>query len=115
MAYSLVSQNALTQQAQPVKASLFHRFVAWTDQQEALHHIGWAGFSIMAMAAVFFPATMTVVLMNGAAFGNIIAAMIAFVMVVVLNLAAQPARYTIPALVVACIIDAAVIIVSLLG
>lgn len=92
--------------------SLLQRFAAWSAGQEEQHHIAWTGVSLVATAAVFFPVTMAFILLNGAAFPLIVTAMIALVMVVVLNLAAMPTRYTIPAFLLGIGIDAAVIAAS---
>ncbi len=68
----------------------------------------------MAVAAVFFPATMAVILLNGALFGLIIAAMASFVMIVVANLAALPTRYTIPLLLLGILADVVIAIIAFL-
>jgi uncharacterized membrane protein len=88
-----------------VRENWVSRFFEWAAAEDAERHVGWVGFSVMSMAGVFFPATMTVILLNGALFGLIIAAMVALVLVVVGNLAALPTKYTIPFLFLGVLID----------
>jgi hypothetical protein len=91
--------------------SVIVRFFQWASSQEK-NHVGWVGLSVMLMAAVFFPLTLTAVLFNGPAFSLIIVAMISLVLVVITNLAALPTRYTIPALILGVIMDVIAIIAS---
>src|SRR5580693_2998506 len=72
------------------------RFFKWAAGEDTERHVGWVGITITVMTAICFPLTMAVVLLNGAGFGLIIAAMVSLVLVVVTNLAALPTRYTIP-------------------
>ncbi len=94
------------------KPSIFARFFQWAANEEAEHHIAWVGVSITAMAAVFFPLTMAVVLLNGAQFGLIIAAMAAFVLVTATNLAAMQTKYTIPFFFLGILTNIAIVVVS---
>lgn len=66
------------------------------------------------MTAIFFPATMGVILLNGASFGLIIAAMASLVLVVVSNLAALPTKYTLPCYLLGILIDVVAVVLSLL-
>ncbi len=93
------------------KTSLLAYFLQWAKQQEK-NHIAWVGVSITAMAAVFFPMTMSAILFNGAHFGLIIGAMFALALVVITNLADLPTKYTIPSFVLGIIIDLGLIIAS---
>src|SRR5947209_1311614 len=72
------------------------RFLTWINREEK-NRIAWVGISITAMAAVFFPLTMSAILFNGAVFKLIIGAMVSLALVVITNLAALPVKYTIPA------------------
>ncbi|HLY71743.1 MAG TPA: hypothetical protein VKR53_18545 [Puia sp.] len=94
------------------KKSLLSKFNAWAITEESDHHVAWVGAAITAMAAVFFPLTMTVVLLNGAAFGLIIAAMASLAAVVITNLAAMPVKLTIPFFVLGVLADLAIMITS---
>lgn len=77
-------------------SSLIERFFDWAESEDEIHHVGWVGFSIIVMTAFFFPITMSAILLNGASFGLIVAAMVPLVLVFVTNLAALPTQYTIP-------------------
>ncbi len=100
--------------AKPVLSVKFplQRFILWCTHEEEKHHVGWVGFSITVMTAVFFPLTMSVILLNGAAFGLIIMAMAALTGVVIMNLAALPTKYTIPALFIGIFINLTAICIS---
>jgi uncharacterized membrane protein (UPF0136 family) len=94
--------------------SLIDRFFDWAAKEDVKHHIGWVGFSIVAMTAIFFPVTMSAILLNGASFGLIIAAMVPLVLVFVTTLAALPTRYTIPFIFVGVLAELTIIIMSFL-
>ncbi len=94
--------------------SLVSKFIRWATEQDAENHIAWAGISLIATAAALFPFTMAIILINGAVFPLILGAMVSLVLVVALNLAAMPTRYTIPAFLLSILIDAGVIIASML-
>ncbi len=88
------------------------QFFRWADGQDAAHRIGWAGASLVVTAAVMFPLTMSAILFNGAAFSLIVGAIISLSTVIVMNLAALPTRYTIPAFFAGILLDAGLIIAS---
>jgi len=112
MSYSISQpQNLLFQVTAKTNKSIIKSFFQWAISQEK-YHVGWVGFSVTIMAAVFFPLTLSAVLFNGAVFSLIILAMISLVMVVITNLAALPTKYTIPALFLGIIMDAIAVIVS---
>ena len=94
------------------KASVFTRFFKWAAAQDQVNHVGWVGITVTAMGAVFFPLAMTVILINGASFGLIMAAMAALVLVVVTNLSALPTKYTIPFFLLGVLTDIVVIVAS---
>ena len=87
------------------------RFLTWINREEK-NRIAWVGIGITAMAAVFFPLTMSAILFNGAAFSLIIGAMVSLALVVITNLAALPVKYTIPAFFLGIGIDIVLIIAS---
>jgi hypothetical protein len=112
----IISQSS-TQQFYPgLKEKKFplQRFIAWATEEDKERHIVWVGATITAMAAVFFPLTMSVILINGASFGLIITAMVSLSIVVVTNLAAMPTRYTIPFFLLGILIDLIVVVIALL-
>ena len=92
--------------------SVIKRFFDWAANEDVEHHIGWVGFSIVAMTAVFFPVTMFAILFNGASFGLIIAAMVPLVLVFVTNLAALPTKYTIPFFFIGALAELIILVVS---
>jgi hypothetical protein len=92
--------------------NLIERFFDWAENEDVTHHVGWVGFSILVMTAFFFPITMFAILMNGASFGLIVAAMVPLVLVFVTNLAALPTKYTIPFLFVGVLAELAIIVLS---
>jgi uncharacterized membrane protein (UPF0136 family) len=106
------AENLLTYEPARSRQSAIARFFDWAEKQDVPYHIGWVGGSVLAMTAFFFPLTMAVVLMNGASFGLIIAAMLSLVLVAVSNLAAMSTKYTIPFLVLGIAIDLGVVILS---
>ena len=99
--------------AQVRRQKTISRFLTWLNQEEK-NRIAWVGIGITAMAAVFFPLTMSAILFNGAAFSLIIGAMFSLALVVITNLAALPVKYTIPAFFLGISIDIVLIIASFL-
>ncbi|HZX58589.1 MAG TPA: hypothetical protein VFE54_07675 [Mucilaginibacter sp.] len=114
MAYSISNHAANYMDYQPASRnpSALTRFFNWAAREDQSHHIGWVGATVIAMGGVFFPGTMAVIGFNGGSFGLIIAAMIAFVVVVVTNLAALPTKYTIPLFFLAVLADIVVMALS---
>jgi hypothetical protein len=94
--------------------SFIERFFDWATKEDVKHHIGWVGLSIIAMTAIFFPLTMSAILLNGASLGLIIAAMVPLVLVFVTNLAALPTRYTIPFFFAGVLAELIILVVSFL-
>jgi hypothetical protein len=114
MAHTLSHQHAYLLSDKKTHSSVFSRFFAWARRQDEKNHVGWVGASVMTMAGVLFPATMAFILLNGAEFSLIIAAMSALVLVVVTNLAALPVKYTLPFLLLGTLTDVVVIVASFL-
>jgi hypothetical protein len=112
MAYTIQHSEANYQYHLAKKHSSLSNFFSWAEEQDEQNHIAWVGGSVTAMSAVLFPLTMTVILLNGAVFGLIIAAMTSLALVVVTNLAALPTKYTIPFFFLGILIDVAAIAAS---
>ena len=113
MSHTLSSQQHVYLHSETAtRPSALARFFTWAKNEDKVNHVIWVGISVTAMAAVMFPLTMAVVLLNGASFGLIIAAMVSLVLVVVTNLAALPTKYTIPFLFLGGLIDLVAIISS---
>jgi hypothetical protein len=108
---SLAAGNPSLADANP---SLSERFFDWATKEDVKHHIGWVGLSIISMTAIFFPLTMSAILLNGASFGLIIVAMVPLVAVFVTNLAALPTRYTIPFFFAGALAELIIIVMSYL-
>jgi uncharacterized membrane protein (UPF0136 family) len=94
------------------RKSFLSTFTLWAAKQEAEYHVAWVGAAIVLMAGVFFPLTMSVVLLNGAEFGLIIASMASLAIVVITNLAAMPVKLTIPFLILGILTDLVVVFAS---
>lgn len=113
MSYTISSQQKVYQfQETATKPSTLTRFFKWAENEDKINHVSWVGISVTTMAAVIFPLTMAVVLLNGVSFGLIMVAMVSLVLVVVTNLAALPTKYTIPFLFLGGLVDLIVIISS---
>jgi|SRR5215467_6962674 len=112
MSFSLSTSYVNYRQQQAVNKSFLSRFLQWTIAQDKENHVLWVGLSISSMAAVFFPLSMFAILVNGASFGLIIAAMSALALVVITNLAALPTKYTIPFFLIGVIGSIVISIVS---
>ncbi|HTQ63172.1 MAG TPA: hypothetical protein VMI12_00145 [Puia sp.] len=112
----IIAHRGETHQYTPLlrRDSAITRFFKWAEAQDYDHHVGWVGITVTAMSAVFFPLTMAVILLNGASFGLIVAAMAALVLVVVTNLSALPTKYTIPFFLLGVLVDLTAIVVSFL-
>jgi hypothetical protein len=97
MSYTILSQQKVYEYHETAtRPTALPRFFKWAENEDKINHVSWVGISVTIMAAVMFPLTMIVVLLNGASFGLIMAAMVSLVLVVVTNLAALPTKYTIP-------------------
>jgi uncharacterized membrane protein (UPF0136 family) len=114
MAQTLSHQQSYFIQERASHPSVLSRFFSWAENQDEKFHVGWVGASIMLMAGIFFPATMAFILLNGAEFSLIVAAMSSLVLVVVTNMAAMPTKYTIPFLFLGTFANLVVIIASFL-
>lgn len=112
MSFTLTNQQVHKYEEVEKKASFIVRFLKWAEKEDEDNHVTWVGISIAVAAAVTFPVTMLAILLNGAFFGLIIAAMAALALVVVTNLAALPTKYTIPFLFLSVLIDIAIIVTS---
>jgi hypothetical protein len=110
----IVSQSGsgLAYQHVNKKRTVLNRFFSWAANEDAAHHVAWVGISVTLTSAVFFPMTMTAILLNGANFSLIIGAMTTLALVVVVNLAAMPTKYTIPLFFLCALSDLGIILAS---
>ena len=112
MAHTISQQQTYLIREKTSRPFVFYRFFDWAAKQDEKNHVGWVGASVMLMAGVIFPATLAIILLNGAEFSLVMAAMSSLILVVVANLAALPTKYTIPFLVLGTVADLAIIISS---
>lgn len=113
MSYTIPHHQDTFRYKMPVaKLSGISKIFKWAEKQDKINHVTWVGICVTLMAGVLFPVTMTIILLNGAAFSLIMTAMVAMVLVVVSNLAALPTKYTIPILFFGALIDLVAIVCS---
>ena len=93
-------------QVSPV--SLWKKFIGWTDKQEE-NRMLWAAIGIAGHGCAFTILTLLAILFTGNHFIFWPFAIGAMAMTVVVNLAALPARITIPVFFLSLIIDAVII------
>ncbi|HMO62237.1 MAG TPA: hypothetical protein PKC39_02300 [Ferruginibacter sp.] len=92
--------------------ALWQRFVAWADTQEERRFF-WAAISLAGHGTFFTIATMATVILTGNVFGLLAAALFPMVLVVIVNLAALPIRYVIPAFILSLIADLVIIAIAI--
>ena len=92
------------------QVSVFSKFIAWCQGQEEYRML-WMALAFLGLIGVAMPLTLVgVVFLAGNNLGLWIAVCIINVPVLVVNLAAQPTKITLPFLFFAWIMDAAIII-----
>ena len=74
--------------------SLWKQFIEFSDRQE-YNRLGWLVAGILGHGTIFTIATLAVITLMGNIFALYIIACCAMVMVVVVNLAALPTKYTV--------------------
>lgn len=92
--------------AQP---SIFSKFINWCAAQED-NRYGWLGVAIASHGCVFTPLTMFAIILSGNSIFFWFLAIIAMMMTLVTNLAALPAKITIPVFLFSILTDVAVIV-----
>ena len=91
--------------------SLVNRFLNWcADQQE--NRIGWEGTGLIVLVCIFMPLTAFIVFSSGANPLLILTALVAVEITLVVNLSAMPTKITIPAFILAVVMDVAIMVVS---
>jgi hypothetical protein len=88
------------------------KFMNWSRNQED-NRIMWVGIALVMHGCVLTPLTVMAVAFTGMNMVLFMAAIIAMGMALVTNLAAMPARVTIPVFFLSVIIDVAIVIASL--
>ncbi len=93
--------------------SLWKRFIEYCESQEE-KRMWWMTLGILGHGTLFTIATLAIVELTGNVFALFVIACCAMVISVVVNLAAQPTKYTIPVFFLSLIVDLGVIITAVL-
>ncbi len=91
--------------------SLWTRFIQYADKQE-YNRLGWLVAGILGHGTIFTILTLLAVTFLGNIFILYVIACCSMVMVVAVNLAAMPTKFTIPTLFISLLIDISVIITA---
>src|SRR5438045_7589581 len=94
------------------KPSVFTRFFKWCTNQEK-NRLMWIGIALTAHGCILTPITVAAVLLTGNNFVLFMMAISAMGLSLVTNLAAMPTKITIPAFIFSILIDASILIASL--
>lgn len=98
----------------PKTTSLYSKFVLWTAGQER-NRFMWLGIALGVHGCFLTPLTIFAVLLSGAPFAFVIAALGAMALALVTNLAALPTKFTIPAFVLSIVADVLIIAAAILA
>jgi hypothetical protein len=93
-------------------AALWQKFTAWANTQEERRFF-WAAISLVGHGTFFTIATMATVILTGNVFGLLAASLFPMVLVVIVNLAALPVRYIIPAFILSLIADLTIMAIAI--
>lgn len=91
------------------KKSIIHRFTAWCHAQEK-NRIEWLAIALVGHGCIITPLTLLFIMLTGNHMIFWPMAIAAISMTLVVNLAAQPTKVTIPVFFLGILIDLAVII-----
>lgn len=94
------------------QTSIFTRFISWCEAQQ-FNRVLWIGLALMGHGSIFTPITAMVVLTTNNSLPLFMLAIAAMAMTLVVNLAAQPTKITIPVLLLSILVDIGIIIASL--
>lgn len=97
----------------PVRFYVFEKFFKWCSAQEK-NRFGWLAFSLAAQGCIIAPVVMFAIGITGNSLVLWMSAMIAMGMVLVVNLAAMPAKITIPTFALSIVIDIAIVLTCLI-
>jgi len=92
----------------PVRKSIVQIFAEWCNSQEK-YRIGWLGVIIASHGCLITPVTLVAIVLSGNSIFYWMIAMAAIVICLVTNLAALPAKITIPVFILSILIDLVVI------
>ena len=88
--------------------AIWHKFIAYASAQEN-NRLLWSAISIFGHGTIFTIATLAVVILTGNLFFLMAATCLTMTMVLIVNLAALPTKYTIPVLLASVFIDLLII------
>ena len=93
----------------PIRLNLFAKFINWCEGEEK-NRLGWLALALTAHGCIITPLVVLAIVTAGNNFILWIIAMVAMGITVVVNLAAQPTKITIPTFFSSILLDFAVVI-----
>ena len=93
----------------PLQLNLLKNFLDWCKGQEK-NRFGWLALSLASHGCIITPLVVFFVSVTGNNFTLWIAAMVAMGVTLIVNLAAQPTKITIPTFFISIVVDIAIII-----
>lgn len=94
------------------KASLLGNFIQWAKAQEE-NRLLWTGIALAAQGCILLPITMMTVLLSGMNFYVLLVPIISIAGNLLVNLAALPAKITVPVFFLGLLADVVVILAAL--
>ncbi|HET9825361.1 MAG TPA: hypothetical protein VFP87_08505 [Chitinophagaceae bacterium] len=92
----------------PIQFDLLRRFIDWCKSQEK-NRFGWLALSLATHGCIITPLVVFFITVTGNDFTLWIAAMLAMGVTLIVNLAAQPTKITIPVFFLSIVVDIAII------
>jgi hypothetical protein len=93
----------------PIRLNLFAKFINWCEGEEK-NRLGWLALALTSHGCIITPLVVLAIVSSGNNFILWITAMVAMGITLVVNLAAQPTKITIPTFLISILIDVAVVI-----
>ena len=90
-------------------ANAFQRFIHWCNEQEK-NRLFWLGIALCGHGCFLTPATILAVVLAGTPISLFMATMAMMTLVLVINLAAQPTKVTIPIFFFSVLVDLGIIL-----
>jgi hypothetical protein len=113
LVYHEVTHNSYANSRSHSIHSIWKQFIEYADQQESKRLL-WAAIGILGHGTIFTIGTLAVVILSGTSFPLLAITCFTMTMVVVVNLAALPTKYTVPIFFLSLVIDLGVIITAIL-
>jgi hypothetical protein len=109
-----IARNTYTEQySYTASKSLWEKFIEFSDRQE-YNRLAWVVIGILGHGTIFTIGTLAAVTLLGNIFVLYIIACCSMVMVVAVNLAALPTKYTVPIFFLSLLIDLGVVITAII-